>query len=147
MHKKAISSAKAPKAVGPYSQAIEVGGLIFCSGQIHIDPKTNELVDGPIEELTKVVLNNLKAVLKEAGADMDHVMKTTIYLADINDFVKVNEVYASFFKEPYPTRATVQVAKLPKGAKVEIEAIAYVNPYGHQHEEGHQCQCGDGGCC
>ncbi len=140
--KKAISTDKAPKAIGPYSQAVEIGGLVFCSGQLAIDPKTNAFEDKTTEVQAKMVLTNLQAVVKEAGSSMDQVVKTTIYLTDMADFPKVNEVYGSFFKEPYPARATVQVAALPKGAKVEIEAIAY------RVHKGCDCEnCGEEGCC
>lgn len=136
MFKRTIYTETAPKVVGPYSQAIQVGDLIFCSGQIPIDPKTGELVQGSIEEQTKQVMNNLQEVLRSAGATLAEVVKTTIFLADMGDYVKVNETYASFLKEPYPARSTIQVAKLPKDARIEIEMIAKI-------ESGHDgCGCG-----
>jgi 2-iminobutanoate/2-iminopropanoate deaminase len=121
-----VSTADAPAAIGPYSQAVRAGGFVFCSGQIPLDPKTGSMVGGDdVEAQTRQVMMNLKAVLQAAGADFGKVVKTTIFLTDLNDFVRVNGVYASFFEgvEP-PARATVQVAALPRGAKVEIEATA-----------------------
>lgn len=114
----------APEPVGPYSQAAIVGGMIFCSGQIAIDPATGTLVDGDIGAETTQVLKNLQAVLTAAGSALEKVVKTTIYLRDMNDFGTVNEVYAACFSEVKPARATVQVAALPKGAGVEIDCIA-----------------------
>lgn len=122
--KKEIKTEKAPKAIGPYSQAIEANGFVFASGQIAIDPATGELSTGDIEEQTRLVLNNLKAVLEAAGSSFDNVVKCTVFLQDMNDFSKMNTVYGEFFKPPYPARAAVQVARLPKDVKVEIEAIA-----------------------
>lgn len=122
--KKEIKTEKAPKAIGPYSQAIEANGLIFASGQIAIDPSSGELMMGSIEEQTRLVLNNLKAVLEAAGSSFDKVVKCTVFLQDMDDFGKMNGVYGEFFKPPYPARAAVQVARLPKDVKVEIEAIA-----------------------
>lgn len=122
--KKEIKTEKAPKAIGPYSQAIEANGFVFASGQIAIDPATGELSTGDIEEQTRLVLNNLKAVLEAAGSSFDNVVKCTVFLQDMNDFSKMNAVYGEFFKPPYPARAAVQVARLPKDVKVEIEAIA-----------------------
>lgn len=122
--KKAINTDKAPKAIGPYSQAIATNGMIFASGQIPIDPATGELNTGSIEDQTRLVLNNLKAVLDEGGCNFDDVVKCTVFLEDMNDFSQMNTVYAEFFNPPYPARAAVQVARLPKDVKVEIEAIA-----------------------
>lgn len=122
--KKEIKTEKAPKAIGPYSQAIEANGFVFASGQIAIDPATGELSTGDIEEQTRLVLNNLKAVLEAAGSSFDNVVKCTVFLQDMNDFSKMNAVYGEFFKPPYPARAAVQVARLPKDVKVEIEAIS-----------------------
>jgi 2-iminobutanoate/2-iminopropanoate deaminase len=124
MMKKAIQTTKAPKAIGPYSQAIATKGMIFCSGQIPIDPATGELNTGSIEEQTRLVLTNLKAVLDEGGCTFDHVVKCTVFLEDMDDFSRMNSVYAEFFQPPYPARAAVQVARLPKNVKIEIEAIA-----------------------
>jgi 2-iminobutanoate/2-iminopropanoate deaminase len=124
MTRHAISTTNAPAAVGPYSQAIVVGELIFCAGQGAIDPATQELRRGTVEEETERTLRNLEAVLDAAGATFADVVKTTVFLADIDDFAAMNEVYARFFPDPPPARTTVEVAALPKGFKVEIEAIA-----------------------
>ena len=122
--KKEIKTEKAPEAIGPYSQAIMANGFVFASGQIAIDPSTGELKTGTIEEQTRLVLNNLKAVLEAAGSSFDKVVKCTVFLQDMNDFSPMNAVYGEFFKPPYPARAAVQVARLPKDVKIEIEAIA-----------------------
>jgi 2-iminobutanoate/2-iminopropanoate deaminase len=122
--KEAIVTANAPAAIGPYSQAVKEGDLVFVSGQLPVDPKTGEFPSDNIQEQTRQSMENIKSVLQEAGYDMDRVLKTTVYLADIADFAAANEVYAEYFNEPYPARAAFQVAALPKGAKVEIEAIA-----------------------
>ena len=119
-----VATDRAPKAIGPYSQAIVAGEWIFAAGQIPINPETGEIVAGPVERQTEQVLKNLQAVLKAAGSDLDHVVKTTVFLDSMDDFPAFNEVYASFFREPYPARATVEVSKLPKGVLVEIEAVA-----------------------
>jgi 2-iminobutanoate/2-iminopropanoate deaminase len=125
MKPKPISTDKAPKAVAAYSQAVEGNGLIFLSGQIPLDPATGELVPPDITLQTKRVMDNLQAVLAAAGSDFDHVLKATIYLVDINEFAKVNEVYASYWKGDYrPARVTIAVSALPRGARVEIEMIA-----------------------
>ena len=121
---KAISTIKAPAAIGPYSQAIYVGNLVFTSGQIPIDPATGTIVEGGIKEQTRQSLTNVKAILEGAGLSMGHVVKTTVFMADMNDFADMNSVYAEFFAEPYPARSAVAVRTLPKGALVEIEAIA-----------------------
>ena len=122
--KRTIISADAPKAIGPYSQGIRVGTLLFLSGQVGLDPATGLLVDGDVAAQTRRVMENLAAVLKSAGLSLADVARTTIYLADMNDFARVNEVYGSYFSEPYPARATVQVARLPRDARVEIDAVA-----------------------
>lgn len=122
---RAISSADAPKAIGPYSQAVAAGKVIYLSGQIPINPKTGELMkDAPIEAQTRLVLENLKAVLAAEKLTMAHIVSTTVYMKDLNDFGKMNEVYASFFSGVTPARATVQVARLPRDVAVEIGAIA-----------------------
>jgi 2-iminobutanoate/2-iminopropanoate deaminase len=121
---KAIHTDDAPKALGPYSQAIDAGEFVFCSGQVPIDPATGALVEGDIAAQTDRVMKNLSAVLAAAGLDFAHVVKTTIYLASMGDFPVVNEVYGGYFSAAPPARATVQVAALPLGARVEIEAIA-----------------------
>lgn len=125
MQKEAINTDFAPKAIGPYSQAIKVGSFIFLSGQIPLDPATGELVGGGIEAQTERVMLNLKAVLEQAGSSLDRVVKTTIYLIDMGDFPAVNEVYGRFFTASPPARATVAVARLPRDARIEIEVIAY----------------------
>lgn len=122
--KKVISTSKAPAAIGPYSQAIQVGNLVFASGQIPIDPATGSFVEGVVKEQARQSLTNVKAILEEAGLTLDNVVKTTVFLADMNDFADVNAVYAEFFAEPYPARSAVAVKTLPKGALVEIEVIA-----------------------
>ena len=122
--KKVISTSKAPAAIGPYSQAIQVGNLVFASGQIPIDPATGNFVAGGVKEQARQSLTNVKAILEEAGLTLDNVVKTTVFLADMNDFADVNAVYAEFFAEPYPARSAVAVKTLPKGALVEIEVIA-----------------------
>ena len=124
MMKKVISTTKAPAAIGPYSQAIQVGNLVYTSGQIPIDPATGVFVDGGIKEQTRQSLCNVKAILEEAGLTMSDVVKTTVFMADMNDFADMNAVYAEFFAEPYPARSAVAVKMLPKGALVEIEVIA-----------------------
>jgi 2-iminobutanoate/2-iminopropanoate deaminase len=121
MMKQAVTSEKAPAAIGPYSQAIETEGLIFVSGQL---PVENGIMPEDIAAQTRASLNNVKAILEAAGSDLSKVVKTTVFLKDMGDFGGMNEVYASFFTEPYPARACFEVAKLPKDAKVEIEAIA-----------------------
>jgi len=126
--KTAVSSAGAPKAIGPYSQAVRVGTLLFLSGQVALDPATGQMVDGDVAAQTRRVLDNLGAVLAAAGLSFANVARTTIYLADMSDFAKVNEVYATYFTEPFPARATVQVARLPRDARVEIDAIASLPP-------------------
>ena len=123
-NKEAIETNKAPKAIGPYSQAISQGPFIFCSGQIAINPSTGELEDSGIEKQTKLVMENLQAVLEAKDLKLDSVVMTRIYLKNFEDFQTVNEVYSHFFKNPYPARATIGVKELPLGALVEIEAIA-----------------------
>ncbi len=124
--KEIISTEKAPSAIGPYSQAIRIGNIVFCSGQIPIDPSTGEFVQGGIKEQTEQVLKNLTAVLEAAGTSLKNVVKTTVFLADMNDFAAMNEVYAKFFGDNKPARSTVQAARLPRDAKVEIECIAFI---------------------
>ena len=124
--KKAIETKDAPKAIGPYSQAIVANGFVYTAGQIGTDPKTGSLVTGGIAEQTEQALNNLEAVLKAAGTSVDAVVKTTVFLADINDFAAMNEIYGKRFTKPYPARSTVQVARLPRDARVEIEVVALI---------------------
>ncbi len=119
-----IQTEHAPQAIGPYSQAVKANGLIFASGQIPTDPETAQFVAGGIKEQTEQVLKNLSAVLKAAGSDLGHVVKTTVFLIDMNEFAAMNEVYGTFFTERPPARATVQATRLPRDARVEIEAIA-----------------------
>jgi len=121
-----VSSRDAPAAIGPYSQAVRAGGLLFISGQIPLDPESGEVVNGDVSAQTHRVMRSLGAILKAAGAGFDDVMRTTIFLTDLGDFARVNEVYGSYFTAPAPTRATVQVAALPKGVSVEIDAIAHL---------------------
>ena len=121
---KAIHTNNAPAAIGPYSQAIEVNGFVFASGQIPINPATGDFVEGGIKEQTKQALTNASNILKEAGTDLSHVVKTTVYMADMGDFAAMNEIYAQFFYEPYPARSAVAVKALPKGALVEVEVLA-----------------------
>jgi len=122
--KQAISSLDAPKAIGPYSQAVRAGQLLFVSGQVPLDPATGQIVSGDIAAQTRRVFDNLGAVLKAGGRSFADVVRTTVFLADMNDFATVNEVYGTYFSEPYPARATVQVARLPKDVRVEIDVIA-----------------------
>lgn len=124
MRKRAITTEKAPKAIGPYSQAIAAGDLIFTAGQIPLDPASGQLVTGSFAAQAHRVLDNVKAVLEAAGSDMDHVVKVTCYLTDLTDFAELNGIYGTFFGEPHPARSAVQVAALPRGAKLEIETIA-----------------------
>lgn len=139
MEKKEITAQKSPKAIGPYSQAVQVGNVLYCSGQIGLDPKTNALVSGGIKRQTHRVFDNLQAILNVAGVGFESVAKVTVYLKNIDDFPKVNEIYATYFTKPYPARATVEVAKLPKGALIEVELIAYTRNAGG-------CCGGDCGC-
>ncbi len=120
----AIVTDRGPKAIGPYSQAVRANGFVFLSGQVALDPKTQELVAGDITEQTTRVLENLKGILEAAGSSLAHVVKTTVFLKDMNDFAAMNEVYARYFPKSPPARATVEAARLPKDARVEIELIA-----------------------
>jgi len=122
--KQALSSADAPKAIGPYSPAVRAGQLVFISGQVPIDPSTGNLIDGDIAAQTRRALDNLGALLKAAGLSYANVVRTTVFLADMNDFSAMNQAYATYFSEPYPARSTVQVSRLPKDARVEIDVIA-----------------------
>lgn len=121
---KAIHTDNAPKALGPYSQAIKAGNMVFCSGQVPINPETNNFVEGGIKEQTRQALLNAQNILRQAGLELSNVVKTTVFLSDMNDFVAMNEVYAEFFSMPYPARSAVAVKTLPKNALVEIECIA-----------------------
>jgi len=122
--KQAISSPDAPKAIGPYSQAVRAGNLLFVSGQIPLDPASGTIVDGDVAAQTRRVMDNLSAVLKAAGLSFADAVRTTVFLADMNDFATVNGIYGEYFVEPFPARATVQVARLPRDVRIEIEAIA-----------------------
>ena len=121
-----VHTENAPAAIGPYSQAVKAGNTIYVSGQLPVDPATGEFAGDSIADQTKQSLTNIKNILEKAGAGMENVVKTTVLLSDINDFAAMNEVYATFFKEPFPARAAFQVAAIPKGAKVEIEAVAVI---------------------
>jgi 2-iminobutanoate/2-iminopropanoate deaminase len=123
MANKIINAEKAPKAIGPYSQGVMTDSLLYISGQLGIDPQSGELLEG-VQAQTEQALKNMKAILEAAGLNLSHIVKTTIYLMDMGDFAKVNETYAAFFQANFPARATIQVAGLPKGGRVEIEAIA-----------------------
>jgi 2-iminobutanoate/2-iminopropanoate deaminase len=122
--RQAVSTPSAPAAIGPYSQAVRAGSLLFVSGQIPIDPSTGTLIEGTLAEQTHRVLRNIGAILEAAGASFDRVVRTTVYLADMDDFAAMNEVYGSYFSTPAPARATIQAARLPKDARVEIDVIA-----------------------
>jgi len=124
MPKQAVASPNAPKAIGPYSAALRAGQLLFVSGQVPIDPDTGAIVDGDIGAMTRRVLQNIGALLDAAGLNYAHVVRTTVFLADMNDFGAMNEVYRTFFAEPYPARSTVQAARLPRDARIEIDVIA-----------------------
>ncbi len=124
MQKKTVVTDKAPKAIGPYSVAVKAGNFVFCSGQGGLDPATGQVVEGGVEAETRQVLKNLQAVLEAAGSSIQQVVKTTVFLRDMNDFAKMNAVYAEFFKDDFPARTTVQAAALPRNIAVEIEVIA-----------------------
>ena len=125
MEKEVIISKNSPAAIGPYSPALKVGNLIFASGQLPIDPETGEMIEGDIESRTRMVLENLKAVLEPYSIGLDNVVKTTIFLKNMNNFARVNKVYGEYFKEKFPARSCVEVSRLPKDAEIEIEAIAF----------------------
>lgn len=126
MHKHIISTEKAPAAIGPYSQAVQIGNLIYTSGMIPIVPDSGEVVEGDIQEQTKQALENLKALLECAGSDLEQVVKTTVFIKDMNEFGLINEVYRKYFTEKFPARSCVEVARLPKDVRIEIEAIALI---------------------
>lgn len=122
--RQAVATDNAPKAIGPYSQGVKAGNLLFVSGQVPIDPATGNIVEGDIKAQTDRVMRNLSAILEAAGASMDHVIRCTVYLADMNDFAAMNDVYGSYFPQPAPARSTIQAVRLPKDAQVEIDVIA-----------------------
>ena len=124
--RQSVSTSQAPQAIGPYSQGIRAGGLLFVSGQIPLDPATGVMVVGDIADQTRRVFQNLGEILKAAGASFDHVVRTTVYLADMGDFAAMNEVYGTYFSSPAPARSTIQAAALPKNARVEIDVIASI---------------------
>ena len=126
MKKEIVSTDKAPAAIGPYSQAVKYGGLVFTSGQIPLDPVSGEVVSGDIAAQTRQVLKNLQEVLTAGGSSLDKIIKTTVFIKDMNDFSVINEVYASFFTQSPPARSTVEVARLPKDVRIEIEAVAAI---------------------
>lgn len=126
MEKEIVKTSAAPGAIGPYSQAVKAGGIVFLSGQIALDPKSGEMVPGDIQTQTRQVLSNIKAVLAGAGSTLERVVKTTVFLRSMDDFPKMNAVYGEFFPAAPPARSTVEVSRLPKGAAVEIEAIAFL---------------------
>ena len=125
MEKKIVATPKAPAAIGPYSQAIRIGDFLYTSGQISLDPETMKMITGDIEIETEMVLKNIESILKADGLELNNIIKTTVYLTDLSEFTRMNQVYEKFFSETKPARACVQVAALPKGAKVEIDAIAH----------------------
>ena len=125
--KKAVSSKNAPEAIGPYSQAIAAGGLVFTSGVIPVVPDTGVIAGAAVEDQARQAFTNLAKLLEDAGSSMDNVMKTTLFIKDMKEFKRINDVYAMFFREPYPARSCVEVARLPKDVKLEIEAVAFKN--------------------
>lgn len=149
---KPIKPENAPKALGPYTPAVKLGDFVYLSGQIPLDPETGEVVGTTIEEQTHQVMKNIKAVLNDMGLDFKHIMKTTIFVSDLNDFDQLNAVYGSYLEEPYPARSCVQVARLPKDVKLEIECIVIDTlVYEAQLAQQSGCSgcsggCGDGGC-
>lgn len=144
MHKKrSICTDQAPAAIGPYSQAIGFGPLIFTSGQIPIDPATGKILTGDIQTQTRRCLENIKAILEAAGAGMQHVVKVTVFVKDMNDFEKINQVYAEYFSSPAPARSLVEVSRLPRDVGIEIEAMAAPgHGHGHGQSSGGECGCG-----
>lgn len=125
--KELITAAGAAKAIGPYSPAVKVGNMLFLSGSIPLDPVSGQLVEGGIKEQTTRVLENIKALLEAAGASFDHVVRTTVFMVDLGEFATMNEIYATYFRSPYPARSTVQVAKLPRDVRVEIDVVAVLD--------------------
>lgn len=147
MFTKSFSSPNAPKALGPYSPALKLGDFVYLSGQLPIDPATNEITGSDIQEQTYQVLKNMEAVLAEMNLETRHIVKTTVFMTDLSEFSAMNEIYATYFADPYPARSTVQVCALPKGAKIEIEALV-IDTLVYEQQVSNQsgCGCGDGGC-
>lgn len=149
MFTKSITSNNAPKAIGPYSPAVKLGDFVYVSGQLPVDPETNEFVEGGIQEQTYQVLKNMEALLAEMNLEMRHIVKTTVFMTNLSDFGLMNEIYSTYFADPYPARSTVEVKALPKGALIEIEAIVidtllYEQQVREQHGHSHEgCGCGD----
>lgn len=149
MFTKSVSSNNAPKAIGPYSPAVKLGDFVYVSGQLPIDPETSEVVSGGIQEQTYQVLKNVEALLAEMNLEMRHIVKTTVFMADLSGFSLMNEIYSTYFADPYPARSTVEVKALPKGVLIEIEAIVidtllYEQQVREQHGHSHEgCGCGD----
>lgn len=148
MFTKAIHSNNAPKAIGPYSPAVKLGDFVYLSGQLPIDPETGSIVEGGIQEQAYQVLKNMEAILAEMNLEMRHIVKTTVFMSDLTGFELMNEIYSTYFADPYPARTTVEVKALPKGALIEIEAIIidtllYEQQFAHQHNHGEGCGCGD----
>ena len=151
MFTKAIHSNNAPKAIGPYSPAVKLGDSVYLSGQLPVDPETGSIVEGGVQEQAYQVLKNMEALLAEMNLEMRHIVKTTVFMTDLSGFELMNEIYSTYFADPYPARTTVEVKALPKGALVEIEAIVidtllYEQQFAQQHNHGEGCGCGDGGC-
>ena len=152
MFTKAIHSNNAPKAIGPYSPAVKLGDFVYLSGQLPVDPETGSIVEGGVQEQAYQVLKNIEALLAEMNLEMRHIVKTTVFMTDLAGFELMNEIYSTYFADPYPARSTVEVKALPKGALVEIEAIVidtllYEQQLAHQHAHGEGCGCGsDEGC-
>ena len=159
MFTKSITSNNAPKAIGPYSPAVKLGDFVYVSGQLPVDPETNEIVEGGVQEQTYQVLKNVEALLAEMNLEMRHIVKTTVFMTNLSDFSLMNEIYSTYFADPYPARSTVEVKALPKGALIEIEAIVIDTllyeqqvrqQQGHSHEGcgcGDSCGCGDDDEC
>jgi len=153
MFTKSITSNNAPKAIGPYSPAVKLGDFVYVSGQLPVDPETNEIVQGGIQEQTYQVLKNVEALLAEMNLEMRHIVKTTVFMTNLSDFSLMNEIYSTYFADPYPARSTVEVKALPKGALIEIEAIVidtllYEQQVRQQHGHSHEgCGCGDSCGC
>ncbi|MFV0479764.1 MAG: RidA family protein [Anaerorhabdus sp.] len=146
MFTQAYSSPNAPKALGPYSQAVKLGDFVYLSGQVPLSPETGEIVGTTIQEQTQQVLKNIEAVLMELNLELRHVLKTTVFMSDLKEFDGMNEIYGTYFQQPYPARSTVQVAALPKGAKIEIECIV-IDTLAYEKQMAHSHEGCDGGCC